>query len=94
MLTASGRPPAGGVLMAPHHGSLTMRADAVLAWSRPSEVIVSGGSRAARVEVAQMLSVVGSGVHVTARQGAIRVRLPARGDSEIRHWLEHPWSSR
>lgn len=92
ILTSMPRPSAGGVLMAPHHGSLSMNADSVLAWARPGETVVSGGTRAARPEVEEMLSLTGSGVHVTARQGAIRVRIDRTGKTEIRSWLESPWS--
>jgi competence protein ComEC len=85
------RPPPGGVLMAPHHGSLSMNADAVLAWVRPAETIVSGSTRAGRVEVREMLSVTGSGVHVTAVEGAVRVRMDGRGRILVRRWLDRPW---
>lgn len=84
------RPPPGGVLMAPHHGSLTLDNRSMLDWARPREVIVSGGSRANRLEVVDVLGVRGSGVHITARDGAIRVRLSETG-IEIRSWLHHPW---
>lgn len=90
-LISAARPPAGGVLMAPHHGSLSMNADAVLAWARPRETIVSGSRRAARVEVEAMLSVTGSGVYVTARKGAVRVRLDELGGIQVRTWQERPW---
>ena len=90
-LISRDRPPSGAVLMAPHHGSLSMDADAVLAWSRPAEVVVSGGARAARIEVSEMLSVTGSGVHVTAKVGAVRVRLDRTGQVEVRSWRQHPW---
>lgn len=90
-LISGPRPPAGGILMAPHHGSLSMNADAVLAWARPAQTIVSGSRRAARVEVEQMLSVTGSEVHVTAREGAVRVRLDDLGKIQIRTWLNQPW---
>ncbi|QDT08986.1 ComEC family competence protein [Planctomycetes bacterium K23_9] len=85
------RPAPGGVLMAPHHGSLTMNAEAVLQWARPRETVVSGGRRARRPEVAQMLATTGSGVHVTATEGAVRVRIDAQGQIEIRTWKQAPW---
>ena len=85
------RPPVGGVLMAPHHGSLSKDSETVLQWARPRETIVSGGPRARRVAVTEMLSMTGSTVYVTARQGAIRVRLSGEGDLEIRSWCESPW---
>ncbi|QDV47985.1 ComEC family competence protein [Stieleria neptunia] len=90
-LVSRPRPTAGGVLMAPHHGSLSMDADVVLAWARPRETIVSGSRRAARTEVEAMLSVTGSGVHITAREGAIRVRLDGSGQIDVRKWLVSPW---
>ena len=90
-LIDSRRPEPGGVLMAPHHGSLTLDSESILQWARPAETIVSGGVRARRPEVAEMLSVTGSGVHVTSQQGAIRVRLDAKGRIEVRSWLDSPW---
>lgn len=71
------RPLAGGVLMAPHHGSLTVDSQTILDWARPAQVIVSGGERAKRPEVAEALRVRGSDVFVTAEVGAIQVTLPA-----------------
>lgn len=90
-LTSGPRPPAGGVLMAPHHGSLSMDADTVLAWVRPRETIVSGGPRAGRVEVEEMLSATGSGVHVTAKSGAVRVRIDGSDRIDVSTWLDRPW---
>lgn len=91
ILVSGPRPTAGGVLMAPHHGSLSMDADAVLAWARPAETIVSGGRRAAKPEIQQMLSTTGSNVHVTSQVGAIRVRISHNGNIQIRSWLQQPW---
>ncbi len=85
------RPAPGGVLMAPHHGSLTMDSESILRWARPKETVVSGGKRARRPEVTEMLSVSGSGVHVTANSGAIRVRINAQGETEIRTWKDSQW---
>ena len=80
------------VLMAPHHGSLADgRASSVLQWSRPRETIVSGGQRARRPEVTQMLSATGSGVHVTSQVGAIRTVIDRQGNIEVRSWSESPW---
>ena len=85
------RPKPGGALMAPHHGSLTMDASAVLHWARPNEVVVSGGPRAQRVEVRDMLGTVGNDVHITSEVGAIRVRLGKDGTMEVRSWIQSPW---
>jgi competence protein ComEC len=84
MVIRSPRPPAGGVLMSPHHGSLTVDSQFILAWARPREVIVSGGARARRPEVADALGVRGSGVHVTATLGAVRVEFSATDISKVR----------
>ncbi|MEO9591424.1 ComEC/Rec2 family competence protein [Rhodopirellula bahusiensis] len=91
VLTNAPRPPPGGVMMAPHHGSLRMDAEAVLQWARPLETIVSGGQRAAKPEVTEMLSAAGGGVHVTSREGAIRVRMGGDGGLKIRAFSQQPW---
>lgn len=85
------RPPAGGVLMAPHHGSLAADAASVLQWARPREAIVSGGRRAGRPEVQRMLAATGAGVHVTSQLGAIRIRIDRQGSLEVRSWVAAPW---
>ena len=90
LLVNQDRPPPGGVLMAPHHGSLTMDARSVLQWARPRETIVSGGRRARRPEVARCLAITGSGVHVTAEVGAIRVRIDTEGRIESVLGPSHP----
>ena len=74
-----------------HHGSLRMDAATVLQWSRPGETIVSGGQRARRPEVHEMLSATGSGVHVTSEVGAIRVRIDRDGKITVQSWAESPW---
>jgi competence protein ComEC len=91
LLINGDRPPAGSVLMAPHHGSLTMDATAVLQWARPRKTIVSGGRRARRAQVRQMLAAFGSDVHITAEVGAIRVRIDNQGGIGVRSWRESPW---
>lgn len=85
------RPPPGGVLMAPHHGSLSPDATAISSWFRPSETVVSGGVRARRPAVSEMLSFSGSGVHVTATVGAVRVRIDQSGKICIQSWAKNPW---
>ena len=90
-LIRSNRPPPGGVLMAPHHGSLRGDTTAVLHWSRPAEVIVSGGQRAERPEVEAMLSQTGSPVHITSQVGSIRARLDTSGRIDLQTWKESPW---
>ena len=91
VMTRQNRPRPGGVMMAPHHGSLAMDAAMMLNWARPAETIVSGGRLAKRPEVAAMLAQQGSRVHVTALSGAIRVRILGDGTTRIRSWRESPW---
>jgi len=85
------RPPSGGILMAPHHGSVTQDASPMLQWSRPHLVIVSGGERARQPEVKQMLSQNGADVLVTAELGAIQVIISADGQVTSRHWHVDHW---
>ncbi|MCG8649592.1 MAG: ComEC/Rec2 family competence protein, partial [Pirellulales bacterium] len=54
-LTDQRRPRPGGAAMAPHHGSISTDSQSVLQWARPDQIIVSGGLRAARPEVQQVL---------------------------------------
>jgi len=84
------RPIPGGVLMAPHHGSLVADAQSILDWARPHHVIVSGGTRAKRPEVAESLRTRGSEIAITATQGAIRVII---GDDQITvdGYHDHAW---
>ncbi|MDA8743157.1 ComEC/Rec2 family competence protein [Rubripirellula amarantea] len=91
MLINQDRPLPGGVLMAPHHGSLRMDAEVVLQWARPANTIVSGGRLARRPEVEAMLHQFGSQVDVTSVVGAVRVRIDGDGQIEIRKWLITPW---
>ena len=91
MLLDQVRPHPGGVLMAPHHGSLSSDAAAVLQWSRPGEVVVSGGRRAKRAAVTESLGRGGSVVHVTASTGACRVRILADGSIRVRNWTQQAW---
>lgn len=91
VLISRPRPQPGGVMMAPHHGSLRMDADAVLQWARPTQTVVSGGDRAGKVEVTEMLSATGGGVHVTSKVGCVRVRINETGEIEIRSWKLNPW---
>lgn len=90
-VTSQPRPFPGGVLMAPHHGSLTLDSAQVLRWARPSVAVVSGGTRAGRPEVAAMLSVTGSEVVTTTNGGAVRIRMHADGRIEVRSWRKSPW---
>jgi competence protein ComEC len=91
MLVNQPRPSVGGILMAPHHGSLRMDSASVLEWARPKETIVSGGVRAGKPEVRDMLSAHGSGVHVTTIVGAIRVQIGKHGEVRVQEWNCTGW---
>jgi competence protein ComEC len=86
-----GRPHPDGVLMAPHHGSLSEDYGPLVDWARPATVVVSGGERADRPEVREVLGRGRADVWVTARQGAIRVRLGPRGPAQVDHWHIDRW---
>lgn len=73
------RPPPGGMLMAPHHGSLQEDARTLLDWMRPAVVVVSGGKRSLRPEVREMLAQGGADVHLTAAEGAVRIEVDREG---------------
>lgn len=80
------RPPGGGILMAPHHGSLQQDMRPLLDWSRPRTVVVSGGTRAGRPAVLQMLGQNGADVYVTSLQGAITTRIEGDGTVTVQPW--------
>ncbi|QDV66311.1 ComEC/Rec2 family competence protein [Crateriforma conspicua] len=87
------RPSPGGVMMAPHHGSLAADSDMVLRWARPSKVVVSGGRRALHPDVENAMQLTGSDVAITRRDAAVRVRLFSQGPDQIqiRRWNQNPW---
>ncbi|QDV57819.1 DNA internalization-related competence protein ComEC/Rec2 [Rosistilla oblonga] len=90
MLLIQARPRPGGVLMAPHHGSLSQDIFPILQWADPSVVIASGGKRAAGPRVRKMLTETGAQGFVTHRDGAIRVSI-ARDGIVVRTWRQSPW---
>lgn len=79
------------VLMAPHHGSLTLDPSELLAWCRPQWVIVSGNHRAMRAEVLEKYSFGGSPVGITFRDGAVQVRIDRTGALSVWHWSKTQW---
>ncbi|MEM6688870.1 MAG: MBL fold metallo-hydrolase, partial [Planctomycetota bacterium] len=85
------RPSVGGILMAPHHGSLRANSEMVLQWARPRYVVISGGRLTDRAEVLQKFASTGAEVFRTAQDGAVRVRILESGDVEIRSYLKDPW---
>ncbi|MEZ6092365.1 MAG: ComEC/Rec2 family competence protein [Pirellulaceae bacterium] len=90
ILLAQSQPIAGGVLMAPHHGSLSQDIYPILRWSRPAAVVASGGERAIDPRVITGLSETGADAYITARDGTVRVQFDASG-FHIRTWNHDPW---
>ncbi|MEO8269015.1 MAG: ComEC/Rec2 family competence protein, partial [Aureliella sp.] len=74
------------VLMAPHHGSLTLDPGELLTWCQPQWVIISGNHRATRAEVLQKYSVAESQLGITFRDGAVQVRIDSAGSLSVWHW--------
>jgi len=85
------RPRGGGIMMAPHHGSTQEDPRWILDWARPWFVIVSGGPRADRPVVQEMLSQYGAEVLTTAALGAIRCTIDPQGAVQIDHWNVDHW---
>ncbi|MEZ6149417.1 MAG: ComEC/Rec2 family competence protein [Pirellulaceae bacterium] len=81
------------VMMAPHHGSLTLDPGELLNWCQPQWVIISGNHRATRAEVLQKYSVAESQLGITFRDGAVQVRIGAEGSLSVWHWSGQRWQS-
>lgn len=90
LVTNGPRPIAGGVMMAPHHGSLTAKTQSMLDWARPAEVIVSGGPRAKNPKVETLLQARGSRVFVTSKHGAVKVAMD-RSQIQVQGFLKSQW---
>ncbi len=80
------------VLMAPHHGSLTLDPGDLLAWCRPEWTIISGNHRATRAEVLQQYASVDSQLAITFRDGAIQIRIDSQGGLSAWHWQAGKWA--
>ena len=80
------------VLMAPHHGSLTLDPSELLAWCRPDVVVISGNHRAMRPEVLAKYHVPGAAIGITFRDGAIQTRIDDHGRLSSWHWDGSGWA--
>lgn len=91
------------VLVAPHHGSRTSSTQTFVAAVRPDEVIFAAGHDNRfgfpRPEVVARYRALGARVHATGEEGAVQVRLHARGGPpevvswrrrQPRHWRSPP----
>lgn len=84
------------VLMAPHHGSLTLDPRELLTWCRPEWTIISGNQRAARPEVIhkyqfETSQLETSQLAITFRDGAVQTRIDAKGQLHVFHWRDGDW---
>lgn len=73
------------VLMAPHHGSLTLDPSELLQWCQPECIVVSGNHKANREPVIRKYSRPDCWLGITFRDGAIQYRVDAGGAS-IWNW--------
>jgi competence protein ComEC len=89
-LLSQPRPTNAMVVMAPHHGSLTVDPRPLLAWSNPIAVVISGGQRAGQTNVLDRYRPPRGGVLATPNDGAVRVRL-APNQCRIQSWRRQPW---
>ncbi len=90
LLTLPSRP--CHVLMAPHHGSMSHDPTNLLQWCQPEVVVISGGPRAVRREVVERYSQIPSLLAITHRDGAIQVRIGARGQLSCCKWMDEQWT--
>lgn len=81
------------VLMAPHHGSLTLDPSELLVWCRPEWTIISGNHRATRDEVLQKYSSIDSQLAITFRDGAVQIRIDTDGNLSAWHWHVGGWQA-
>ncbi|RMF40300.1 MAG: ComEC/Rec2 family competence protein [Planctomycetota bacterium] len=79
------------VLMAPHHGSLTVDPRPLIQWCQPDWIVISGGHRAGRAEVARHYRGARHGLAVTFSDGATRCQIDPNGKLHVRHWATGGW---
>jgi competence protein ComEC len=79
------------LLMAPHHGSLSSKADLLLKWCQPETVVISGSTRAMSPRVLQLFEAPQRQILVTARDDAIRYEIASDGTVLVRQWSTDRW---
>ncbi len=79
------------VMMAPHHGSLNSKSDALMDWCAPEIIVISGGNRAQSTRVLDAFAAKDRQVLVTARDHAIRIEISLSGSIETKHWVVDHW---
>ncbi len=90
-MLVSQTPTAVDVLMAPHHGSLNSKSDALLKWCNPATVVISGSTRAVSPRVLDAFADEQREVFVTARDHAIRIEISKNGSIQKKHWMVDHW---
>lgn len=81
------------VLMAPHHGSLSLDPSSLLQWCLPEAIVISGNHRASRPMVIKKYSLPGSQLGITFRDGAIQIRITQDGELSLWYWATDGWSA-
>jgi competence protein ComEC len=79
------------VLMAPHHGSLNSRSEALLTWCKPKLIVISGAQRATTDRVLASFAGEDRQVLVTARDHAIRIEILRTGEVHTMRWEIDRW---
>jgi beta-lactamase superfamily II metal-dependent hydrolase len=81
------------ILMAPHHGSLTSKQDDLIAWCKPSTIVISGSHRSLDPRVFETYSPDGQTVLHTAREHALRLMILPDGSMLWFRWQDNAWRS-
>lgn len=79
------------LLMAPHHGSLSAKADRVVAWCNPDAVIVSGSAKTLSPKVEGLFGGSKRQLYLTARDRAIRFEITTQGEMTAMFWRDGDW---
>ncbi len=81
------------IVMAPHHGSLTLDPSDLLNWCRPEWIVISGNHRAARQPVIDKYRQDDSRLAITFRDGAIQIRIDREGGLSAWQWRAGAWQA-
>lgn len=79
------------ILMAPHHGSLTSNHEQLIAWCKPSSIIISGSHKSLQADSLKAFSPSGQSVLHTARDHALQLRIDSHGNLQWYRWMENRW---
>ena len=79
------------ILMAAHHGSANSQPAEFVKWASPQYVVVSCARNRVSESIKRDFSDAKKGVLRTDRDGAIRFRMRANGETIVRCWKTEPW---